>query len=196
MATTALVKKDTKQKAKVIAKKTATAAKKGVDKTGDFVKSNPKTALYVVGGLVVGVVLYKVIKSITSGDILKPDIDNQVDVGNLPTTGASITGQKARVFAQQLLDAMNHKQPLWGTDEAIILNVFNKLTPADFRMVFNAFGNKDYNGHNSPPEGPWAFLDSYEPRNLVYWLNSELSPRDGEVYRKVKETVIAAGFAF
>ncbi|WP_282080873.1 hypothetical protein [Aquimarina algiphila] len=198
MATTTLVKKDTK---KDLAKKAASAAKKGIDKTGDLVKSNPKTALYVVGGVVLGFVVYRLVKTLNAGGnavdgIFNPDIDNQVDVGDLDTNGATITAKQARVFAQQLLDAFNHKAPFWGTDEKTILEIFNQLSPANFKVVFNAFGKKDYNGYNSPPSGIFANLDSYEPRDLVYWLNSELSPSDGEVYKKVKQIVNAAGFAF
>ncbi len=201
MATKTLVSKETKTKAKQVTQKAAKAAKKGVDAGGDFVTSNPKTALYIVGGVVLVYLGYQVMKNLkkgseTVGNILDPDIDNSVDVGNLPTDGAKITVQQAKVFAQQLLDAMNHGSPFWGTDEKTILNVFNKLSPADFKLVYNVFGKKDYNGYNSPPRGILANLDRYEKRDLVYWLNSELSPNDGEVYRKVKQTLNDAGFAF
>ena len=92
---------------------------------------------------------------------------------------------------------MNAKQPFYGTDEASIEKVFDKLENADdFNKVYNAFGTKDYNGNNSPPSGVWAYLDSYEKRDLVYWLKSELSPSDGLVYTKVKQRVESADFTF
>ncbi|GAA4274963.1 hypothetical protein U6A24_12625 [Aquimarina gracilis] len=201
MGTTTLTKKETKQKAKELASKSASAAKKGINKTGDFVAKNPKTALYVVGGVVVGYLAYVLIKTLRTGadvaqNILNPDIDNSIDVGDLDTSGSRIGIQQAKIYAQQLLDAMNHGAPFWGTDEETILQVFKKITPEDFKIVYNAFGKKDYNGYNSPPTGILANLDSYQPRDLVYWLNAELSPSDGEVYRVVKQTLNDAGFAF
>ncbi|WP_281990510.1 hypothetical protein [Aquimarina aggregata] len=200
MATTTRIKQNTKKKAKVLANKTANAAKKGVEKTGDFVQSNPKPVIYGVIGVGLLFVGYKLFSGISSGveDILNPDIDDQINVGNLPTNGSNITGQQARIYADQLLNAMNYRplRFLRGTDEATILKVFNKLTPIDFKMVFNAFGKKDYNGFDSPQTGVLANLETYKPRDLVYWLNSELGPSDGAVYTKVKQIVNAAGFAF
>ena len=38
--------------------------------------------------------------------------------------------------------------------------------------------------------------DHFKPRNLVYWLRSELSPLDGAVYKIVKHRVESAGFTF
>lgn len=194
MGTTAL----TKNKTKEVAKKASDTATKSINRTGDFVKKNPKTTLYVVGGLVGGYLLYRVVKGLitTTSSVFDPDIDNQVDVGDIDTSGATISIEQASIYAQQLLDAFNDKSPFWGTDEEKILEVFNRISPEDFRVIFNVFGNKDYNGYNSPPDNIFANLDSYEPRNLVYWLSEELSPNDGEVYTKVKQIVNDAGFAF
>lgn len=160
-------------------------------------KIDTKTMFYIGGGLLGVVLIYQLFssaKSVFQGD---QNIDDTVPVGNLPGNNATISAQQAAIFAQQLLDAMNAKEPFWGTDEPAILAVFRKLKNGDdFRLIYNAFGNKDYNGYNSPPVGVWSNLDSYEKRNLVYWLKSEISPSDGQVYDLVKKYVELAGFAF
>lgn len=174
-------------------------AKIGLEKTGEAVKKN-KTLLLIVGGVAV-YSIYKIVSNTTSAvdDIFNPDIDNEVEGTGGSTQGASISNQQATNYAQQLLDAMNYN-PCWicyGTDEEKILAVFQRLkNTGDFIKVYNAFGKKDYNGYNSPPDGILANLDSYEPRNLVYWLKSELEPKDGDVYDIVKERVELAGFTF
>lgn len=174
-------------------------AKVTLEKTGEKVKNN-KPLLIIVGGVAV-YSIYKIVSSTTSAvdGIFNPDIDNEVIGTGGSTAGATITNQTATNYAQQLLDAMNYN-PCWicyGTDEDKILEVFQKLkNSADFIKVYNAFGRKDYNGYNSPPDGVLANLDSYEPRNLVYWLKAELSKGDGEVYDIVKERVELAGFTF
>lgn len=197
MATIAVSKKN-KTKAKEVAKKTASSAKKGLEKTGKAIVSNPKTALYVLGGAIAIYVGYRIFKTLNKGfdNVLNPDIDDTIDVGTIDTSGATISNEQAFIFANQLLKAMNAKQPLWGTDEETILKIFKQISSQDFRVIYNVFGTKDYNGNNSPPTGIFANIDSYEPHDLVYWLNSELSPGDGEVYRLVKKTVNDAGFAF
>lgn len=193
--------KNTKRKARTAINNTGQAAKKGLEKTGGFIAGNPKTALYIGIGIVGAFALYKLLRGVQKGseivgDVFNPDIDNSIDVGVIDASTAKISRQQAKVYARQLLDAMNHKAPFWGTDEKTILEIFKRITPGDFKLIFNEFGDKDYNGYNSPPSGILANLDSYEPRNLVYWLNAELSSGDGEVYDRVKQIVNDAGFAF
>lgn len=185
-----------KNKSESAVKKAKEAAKKGVKKVQD----NPITAIKVVG-VSLGVFLaYRLFSSATKKiDTVfdGPVLDDIVNGTGGTTSNATISNQQAINYAQQLLDAMNAKEPFYGTDEETIEKVFDKLqTPDDFIKVYNAFGTKDYNGNNSPPSGVWAYLDSYEKRNLVYWLKSELSPSDGSVYTKVKQRIESAGFAF
>ena len=193
MATTTVTKVDVKK----AASKAGKAAKKGLKTAGKAAVNNPKTTLYVVGGLVALYVGYKIYKSLNSA-FEGSNIDNQVPHTGGNTTGATISNQVAANYAQQLLDAMNAKEPFYGTDEDTVEAVFDALSNgADFLKVYNAFGLKDYNGHNSPPSGFWAYLDSYEKRNLVYWLKSEISPTsDARLYNKVKQRVESAGFTF
>lgn len=184
--------KDTAKKAGVAAlKKTKSFAKD----TGKSILKNPKSAANIFIGIVGIFALYKIYKVINSGFAGDPNIDNEVIGTGGSTDGATISNQQAKNFAQQLLDAMNEKAPIYGTDEAAIEAVFARLKVGqDFIKVYNAFGKKDYNGNNSPPTGFWSYLDSYEPRDLVYWLRSELSPtRDAKIFKIVKERIESTG---
>jgi hypothetical protein len=178
---------------------TISVAKKGAT----IVANNPVKTGYVLGAVLGVYLLYKVVTKTTDkidtlldGD---PNIDDTIgNTGQGNTNNATITNAQAVNFAQQLLDAMNYMFPFYGTDEATIEAVFNKLqNSADFLKVYHAFGEKDYNGNNSPPTGFWSNLDSYKKQNLVYWLKSELnSVLDREIYNKVKNIVELAGFTF
>jgi hypothetical protein len=169
--------------------------KKVLDKTNNIVSS--PLFLKVLGGGILFFAGYKLITTITK-KVAGEEIDNNVGGTGGTTENSTITDTEANNYAQQLLDAFNYKVIMYGTDDATILSVFNKLlTPDDFIKVYHAFGEKDYNGYNSPPTGAWSWLDSYEKRNLVYWLQEELSDSTGdEVYTKVKAVVESAGFTF
>lgn len=193
-------------KTETLSKKAKTTTKEIIGKAGESAKElgkaaqeSPKTLIYVGLGVLVVVVGYKLIKGtskkvdeIFDGD---PDIDNQVNGTGGSTNKATISNQTAINLAQQLLDAMNAKSPIYGTDNDTIDLVFDKLKNGDdYIKVYNAFGRKDYNGYNSPPEGFWSILDSYEKRDLNYWLKSELSNFfEPTLYKKVKERIESTG---
>jgi len=191
-----------KEKAKTTANNIVDRAKKSANKVKEKVKENPKTGLYVVGGLVGVTALVFLIKGLNKG--VKEVFTAEDNQETIPDTGgisnaATISNQTAINYAQQLLDAMNHLAPFWGTDEDKIEAVFNNLKNGDdFIKVYNAFGNRNYNGYNSPPDS-WVgqAIDVYQERNLVYWLNSELSSvTEPTLYNKVKQRVESAGFSF
>lgn len=200
--------KTTVQTYKKKATKTASKVKDTVLDTAtkgkNFVVKNPMSALYVVGGAVALYFIYKIATTTSNAidNALEPDnIDTDVTGtgGSIKENELTITPFQASNFAQQLLDAMNVKQPFYGTDEATIEAVFDKIkTASDFLLVFKAFDLRDYNGNNSPPDSAlWQWLDSYKPQNLVYWLKSELDPNDDKIiYNKVKNRVEPAGFTF
>jgi len=183
----------TKNKITKIAK--SDSAKKAIEKTGNVV-TNP-LFLKVALGCVLLYGGYKVVKSITN-KITGDDIDDNVGGTGGDYPKATITNTQANNYAQQLLDACNSMFPMYGTDDELILSVFKKFKhPDDFIKVFHAFGLKDYNGYNSPPTGIFSALDSYEKRNLVHWLKSELDDSQGEpVYTLVKSVIESAGFAY
>ncbi len=189
-------KKTSKKVGKIATKETAT---KAVKKTGDFLADNKKELLYVSAAIVLSVVGYRLYKSAVKS--ISEAFDDKVDVVGVDvkinTSKTTISIEQAKQFAQVLLDAFNHKQPLWGTDEAAILGVFNKLKTADdFKLVYKSFGYRQYNGYNSPPQGYFRHLDDYYPRDLIYWLKEEIGPSDGKVYQVVKSRIESAGMAF
>ncbi|SEA12950.1 hypothetical protein [Bizionia paragorgiae] len=177
--------------------KVVKSVKSAAKKTQNTITENPIQTVKVVGVIVGAYFIYKLVKTINKR-IDETKIDNEVDGTGGNTNTATISNQLATNYAQQLLDAFNAKEPFYGTDEEMIKSVFNKLkNGADFLKVYYAFGNKDYNGHNSPPEGFWQYLDSYEKRNLIYWLKSEVDPKkDAELYTIIKNRIESAGFAF
>ena len=184
-------KKEIKSKAKKAGKLVLKTTKNLAAKTGKSIVANPKSTAYVLVGLVGVFAVYKIYKVFNTSFEGDTNIDNQVEGTGGSTSGATISNKQARNYAQQLLDAMNEKAPLYGTDEQAIEAVFAKLKVGeDFIKVYNAFGKKDYNGNNSPPTGVWSYLDSYEPRDLVYWLRSEISPSsDAKTYKIVKHRI-------
>ena len=181
--------------------KVVKAAKSTAKKAVNVVKQNPTVAFDVVLGIAAITAVYFLIKNISNfsnrlsnGD---PNISDNVDVKPKPKPSLlSITKEQGKILAQQLLDAMNAKEPFFGTDEKTIFAIFQRINSEDFKLIFNEFGLKDYNGFNSPPTGFLSNFDSYEKRNLIYWLKNEITPSDGIVYDRVKKVVEHAGFIF
>lgn len=176
--------------------KVSTVAKKSVQAVKDY----PMKTAYVLIGMVGFFAVYQVGKKVYNA-LTHADVDDNVNNTGGSTIGNTISNQQATNFAQQLLDAMNLNRNsilLGGTDEDTIEAVFDQLqNGADFNKVFDAFGMKSYNGENSPNESVVGFLDTYEDRNLVYWLNSEISSIwDSSLRRKIKAIVEDAGFTF
>lgn len=192
-------KTNIKKKANKVANTVADKATGIAKKAGE----NPIVTAQVLGGIALLVVGYIVIKRLSKGvgNVFDgdPNIEDQIDLDiQIPTgTQPTISNATANNYASQLLDAFNAKEPFWGTDEDTVEAVFDKLkNAADFKLVSQAFGLKDYNGYNSPPTGIFSNLDSYELRNLVYWLKEEIKPNDGNVFNKVKSRVESAGLIF
>ncbi|WP_299833774.1 hypothetical protein [uncultured Tenacibaculum sp.] len=155
-----------------------------------------KTPILIIGGAVLGFYFIKKAREGIASAFDEKSEQVQIDLP-IDIKKTTITKTQSKQFAQQLLDASNHMAPLYGTDEATIKEVFLQLkTAEDFKLVYEAFGNKNYNGWNSPPVGIFRHLDNYQPRDLVYWLKSELEPSDGEVYDIVKARVESAGWTF
>ncbi|MDB0601335.1 hypothetical protein PL373_09275 [Tenacibaculum maritimum] len=189
----------TKTKKKVSKSVTKENVGKTIKNTGGFIADNKKELLYLTGAIVIGVIGYKIYKATSKGisnvfEDKTETIDVEININKDQTT---ISKEQAQQFAKTLLDACNHMEPLYGTDEEAINQVFLRLkTGDDFKLVYKEFGMKNYNGNNSPPSGILRYLDNYTPRDLVYWLRSELEPSDGQVYTNVKSRVESAGYSF
>lgn len=168
------------------ANKAVKTARETTEKIGKKAIDNPKTTMYAVLGVIGLVVVYKIVKGLK-------DTDDTLSL-SLNLNNTTISNSEATNFAAQLLDAMNR----YGTDEDLIEAVFDKLNNGDdFKYVAKKFGMVNYlnGGPGSPPEGLPDIIDGATPRNLVYWLQAELSTSDS-VYQKVKSRVESAGFVF
>lgn len=169
------------------------AANKVAKKTNEAMK-NP-LFIKVVGLSAGAYILYRVVNKMLTAP--KPDKVNDIPIVVVPdATVTTISVEQAGIYAQTLLEAMD-KQP-YGTYVDRILGVFKQINADDFKLIFNAFGQKNYNGGGSPPESWfWQQFDNYSKRNLVFWLKSELNSwLDAETYDLVKKIVKQAGFVF
>ena len=99
----------------------------------------------------------------------------------LSESGAGISNEQATIYSNQLFQAMQE----FGTDEDVILGIFDKITSADFKKIYNLFGRKGHIlGHNDE-----IFGFEYD---LVEWLNREI----GNGYDKINRTIRGAGFQY
>ncbi len=161
--------------------------------TGNFLKGNWQPLLYV-GGAVIGIVLLrKLVKSISSFGSVEPERPQEAVIDDSKST---ISESQARVYANQLFDAMNG----YGTDEDTIRGVFEKLSPEDFKKVYNEYGRKMYTSTfigGGTPTDTTIWLGDYENADLIYWLRKELNDiTDRKTVTAVREVVEPAGFIF
>ncbi|UOB18587.1 hypothetical protein [Abyssalbus ytuae] len=202
-----VISNQTKEKVKKTVSKAAEATKEVAKKTGEYASKNPKTTLYIVGGTITIIALYGLFKGLKktgdtlSGENIDENIEIDAPVNNSKTT---ISKQQAKQYASQLLIAFNWTVPVFnyqGTDTNVIKEIFKKINPEDFKLIYNEFGLKHYNGFGSPPEniagGIQDLTGIAKKRDLVYWLKSELnSILDATTYKLVKNIVEQAGFVF
>lgn len=176
-------------------KKIAEGAQKALVGTGKFVQSNAIPLLYVGGVVVAIVILRKVVKSISSfgkedRSALRPE-EAKVD-----DSKASISESQAKIYANQLFDSMNS----YGTNESTIKGVFEKITPDDFKKVYNAFGRKPYTSTfigGGTPTATSMWLGDYEDADLIFWMRKELSDTaDRSTVAAIRQVVEPAGFVF
>jgi hypothetical protein len=120
----------------------------------------PQNATYIKWGIglaVAGTVAFLFFNTDTGGSTNDPT-GNTGNTGTLP----SFSANKVRL---QLFEAMNQS----GTDEDGIINILKHITPAQFTQVVTAFGLERYTDI-------LGYKTSFgTPRDLPYWLKSELS---------------------
>lgn len=181
-------------------------AGKILDNIGETIVTHKKPIVIIGGTIIAVVATVIVLKS------LKKGTDGIFSFGS-KQTGASdfseqavdgskttITQNQAKNYAEQLFNAMKLRGLTTGTDKAIIRQIFTKLNSDDFKMVYNAFGRRSYDGNGSPSY-IYGWLGIYDDLDLVEWLNKELDVLDrissspDSTYNLVKAKVTAAGFA-
>jgi|GEM_PF-1549668 len=196
------------RKTKTSLQKVGSSAKKALADTGKSIAENPKSTLYIGLGIAAVFALYyggKWFNDAFSGS----GIDDTIDTTVKPDMGkTTISRATARNYASQLLEAMNWKGWMLlpyphfgdGTDNDVLKSIFNNINADDFKLIYQEFGTKDYNGYSSPPKnvggGIQDSLGISKKRDLVFWLRSELDFLDFSLKRKVADLVTQAGFAF
>ena len=169
-----------------------------VEDSVEWVKENPKTIAYIVGGVVVGIVAFSVIKNITQGvdnifSFKKTKRRDQFSAQNVNTSNVTITKDQADIYARQLWSAMQDA----GTDEEAIETIIDNLqTGDDYKMVFNAFElNTYFLFARGDSLSKW--LNISEDLDLNQWFKKELSPTsDKKLYDKIKNLSNKAGLSF
>jgi hypothetical protein len=161
-------------------------------KTGEFIVTNKKPLLYIGGAIAVTILAVAVVrrlkgkiegKDISKGKFVEQDID---------LTKTTISVQTAKNYAEILFEAFNYD---WGTDKSQVESVFSKIKPEDFKLVYNAYGKRDY-GTLTGLSPTWAERAGglYRSLDLVQWINEELEIGDSALREKIRKVVEPAGF--
>ena len=167
-------------------------------KTGVFVQNNKKPLLYVGGAIavvVIGLAIVKRVKNLVSGqNVVGSNYHQQV----VDKTKTKISETTAQNYAEQLFKAFNY---YWGTDLATIKSVFSKINSEDFKMIYNAFGQRTYSSVNGgTPSQSIIGLDNptifgkNPDLDLVGWLDNELGTLDFATKNKIRPIIEGAGF--
>lgn len=163
--------------------------------TGNFIANNKKPLLYIGGAIavvVIGIAVVKRIKggvsggNVVGGKFIEQDIDE---------TKTTISNQTAKNYAESLFEAFNYT---FGTDKGVIDSIFSQISSEDFKLIYNAFGKRDYSALNGgTPSEKWWLPDSWIGSNrvdLITWINNELEFGDGALKAKIRKVVQPAGF--
>lgn len=161
-------------------------------KTGEFIVTNKKPLLYIGGAIAVTILAVAVVRrlkgkiegrDISKGKFVEQDID---------LTKTTISVQTAKNYAEILFEAFNYD---WGTDKSQVESVFSRIKPEDFKLVYNAYGKRDY-GTLTGLSPTWAERAGglYRSLDLVQWINEELEIGDSALREKIRKVVEPAGF--
>jgi hypothetical protein len=172
--------------------------KNTLSKTGTFIANNKKPLLYVGGAIaivVIGLAVVKRVKGLVSGQNVVGGSYHEQNVDKAKTKISEATAQN---YAEQLFKAFNY---YWGTDTTTIKNIFSKINSEDFKMIYNAFGQRTYSSINggTPSQSPIGLdnptiFGKNPDLDLVGWLQEELGVLDYVTKAKVKPIVEGAGF--
>jgi hypothetical protein len=101
---------------------------------------------------------------------------------SVDTSKTTITKAQAKNYANALHQAFN---VFWGTDNKAVGQVFDKITPDDYKMIHAEFGVR--------PRGGGLFSSATD-LNLIGWLRAELGIADAGLKAKIRKVVEPAGF--
>lgn len=130
---------------------------------------NLKYTKIAIGSIVGLTVLYFIFGNSDNGG----GSDDGTGNNNGGNSGGNLAVFDAKKVASTLFEAMNK----FGTDESKIVNTLRYITPAQFNLVWTAFGRKHYSDY-------FGYATSTaDYQNLGYWLEAELSE---EEYQNLK----------
>lgn len=96
-----------------------------------------------------------------------------------PTSGNNDPNFDAYGVAMDLVDTM----ATTGTDEEDILDILKFITPAQFNLVFQKFGKRQYNPTLGNQINPLAWFTELDYYDLKFWLKNELSASEYNVLK-------------
>lgn len=164
-------------------------------KTGDFIANNKKPLLYIGGAIAVVVIGVAVVKRIKKGVSGGEVVGGKFIEQDIDLTKTTISQQTAKNYAENLFEAFNYT---FGTDKGVIDSTFSKINSEDFKLIYNAFGKRDYSTVNGgSPSEKWWLPDTWigsQRIDLISWLNNELEFGDGALKTKIRKVVEPAGF--
>jgi hypothetical protein len=172
-----------------------TSVSEAIANTGKIIKDNKVPLLWIGGATVATVLVWAIVKKWKSNIAGESIEKGKFNVQEIDYTKTTISPSVAKNYAEILFEAFNY---YWGTDKASIQNVFLKIKPEDFKMVYNAFGKRSYSLLNggSPSEisiMPDTWIGSTKV-DLIQWLNNELEFGDSNLKALVKKVIEPAGF--
>jgi len=169
-----------------------------IDKTGNFISTHKKPLLYVGGAIavvVIGIAIVNRVKKVFAGQQV---IGGNYHQQTINTSKTRISEQTAQNYAEQLFKAFNY---YWGTDLATIKSIFSKINSEDFKMIYNAFGQRTYSSVNGgTPSQSIIGLDNptifgkNPDLDLIGWLDNELGTLDFVTKNKIRPIIEGAGF--
>jgi hypothetical protein len=165
---------------------------KGISGIGTFIGNNKKPLLYVGGAIALVVVGYAVVKRLKGAVEGKKIIAGKFNEQDIDPIKLTISKKTAENYAEILFEAFNYD---WGTDKGQVENVFNKIKSEDFKLIYNAFGKRDYGTWGGfSPTAVERLLGQFRSLDLVQWLNEELGILDFSLKNKIRPIVDGAGF--
>ncbi|MBW2998674.1 hypothetical protein KY321_04000 [Candidatus Woesearchaeota archaeon] len=168
---------------------------------GGFIATNKVSILYIGGSVLavaIAIPLYKRIKNLLNFEVEKARTFDYIEDIPVNTSNATITPNQAKIFSNQLVDAMSVSS---GTDESAIKSVFEKIkNKDDMNLLYKTFGVRKYSTINTG-EASGVFggvienTFGYIEYDLAGWLKTELGLFDWRTKRVVNEKLGLIGIS-
>lgn len=155
-------------------------------------KKNPAllvATISVTAGLAIfgGIKTYRFIKSKSAQKDAEKDKEKIQEQAREQVLERRITDADAKVYAKDLLDAMDG----FGTDESKIKEIIldNNPSATDLQAIVDAFGTPEYGTFGKPMWGNGT------PLNLIEWIKKEVDTSTS-LYESLKTKFQTSGYTF